>query len=161
MQYKNALGRRNLVTPQFIVANKPTRQIGKVIQAEAAKAPKLAITVTARAKGGVIEANVKLAKLDAQWSLPANAVVRTVLYQKQAVTNCKTGENKGRSLKEYFAVIDAPKAIVAAGVLAKEAVVQLKPPTGEKSGNLGVVVLVEDPKKMVTFECIAVDVQPE
>ncbi|MCZ7645552.1 MAG: DUF1223 domain-containing protein [Planctomycetota bacterium] len=159
--YARILKLRGLVTPQFIVANKPTQQLGQAIQTDAAKAAVLGIEVSATLKDGKIAAPVKLSKVDAAYTLDPGAVVRVVLFQAQASTKCMAGENAGKTLEESYLVLKAHEPLPAADALDKGVSASFDAPSGQAPGNLGVAVLVEVPGSMTTLECAAVPLKQE
>ena len=73
-------------------------------------------------------------------------------------TRCTSGENKGKTLQEYFVVRQmlAPQAAsLAAGKGVKA---RFQAPKGVKAADLGVAILVEDRVRMDVLDCLAVPV---
>ena len=69
------------------------------------------------------------------------------------VTECTAGENKGRTLTEYFVVVAMADPVPVAKAIEKAQELKLSAPKGVKAENLGVALLVEDPDEMRTIEC--------
>jgi hypothetical protein len=110
---------------------------------------------------GKLEATLRLADLEASddevAALPATLAVRPVLFQKKAVTKVARGENAGKTLTEYFVVRKAADPVAAILALEGPRKVVIPLPEGVEKGNLGLAVLVEDTKAMVTYEAAAFD----
>ena len=96
---------------------------------------------------------VVLSWLGETGKLGKNVVLQPVLYQRTASTRCLAGECKGRTLKEYYVVVAAPKALAPADAFTKGATVSFKAPKGVKAENLGVAFLLEDVVTMKTIDC--------
>jgi hypothetical protein len=83
-----------------------------------------------------------------------------ILFQRAAKSACTAGENKGKTLEEYFVVrqVLAPQAAGLAA-RAKGVQVRFKAPKGVEAANLGVAILVEERDRMETLDCLAVPVR--
>ncbi len=149
--YVPKLETRGLVTPQILVGNaKATKEWGKKITAEGAKKAHVTITAELKVATGKLTAKIRLS--EPALELPATAVIRAVLFQKEVVTKVTTGENAGKTLKEFFVVRKAIDPVAAIKALEDPVKVTIKLPKGVEKENLGLAVLVEDPKEMTTLE---------
>ena len=149
-------------TPMLFVNNTHTRgrdAIQAAIARAAKKKARLKIHATARlGKSGAIEVFIRLEKLDPKLALPKSVVVVPVLFHRAVKTRCTAGENKGKTLQEYF-VVRGLLAPQAAALAAKKGVrVRFQAPKGVPASDLGVAVLVEDQVRMETLDCLAVPV---
>jgi hypothetical protein len=154
--YVPKLEMRGLVTPQILVGNaKATKEWGKKITAEGAKKAHVTITAELKVSSGKLIANIRLTEPAAD--LPPTAVVTAVLLQKEVVTKVTTGENAGKTLREFFVVRKAHDPVAAIKALEDPVKVTIKLPKGVEKENLGLAVLVEDPKEMITLEAAVFD----
>ena len=139
----------------LLVDNRPIR--AKQFPEAVAKARKARALVDAKIsaalKDGKIAGNVKLRKVDPKWEAGSDVVVQVVLFQRRVKTECKAGENKGKTLEEFFVVCADPTALDRAACFDKGASISLAAPKGVKADNLGIAILVEDSKKMRTLGC--------
>jgi hypothetical protein len=150
------VGRKQLVTPEALLGNALVKKdwattLGK----EASKPANVVIRAELTLKGGKLAAKVNLEK--ARVELPATAVVRPVLFRREAETKVTAGENKGKTLKEYFIVLSAHAPLSAAKAQKKGVEAKLVLPKGVAPEKLGLAVLVEDPKTMTTHEATVFD----
>lgn len=154
------LGLKYLVTPQLWAANRPMRgrALKETVAREAAKKPALSATPAAVLAEGRITARIRLKKLDVALALGADVFVTPVLFLRKATTQCTAGENKGRTLVEYFVVCDIGDPKPAAKAVETEQTFTFALPEGERAANLGVAFLVEDRARMKTLECWSVNV---
>ena len=158
--YIPKLGTRGLVTPQILVANaRVTKEWGEKITAEGAKPARVTVTAELELSPGKLAAEIRLA--EPTLKLPPTAVVRAVLFQKEAVTKVTAGENAGKMLKEFFVVRQALDPIAAVIALEGPVKIEFALPKDVKTMNLGLAVLVEDPKKMTTLEAAVYDLPDE
>ena len=81
-----------------------------------------------------------------------------ILFQRATKTRCTAGENKDKTLEEYFVVrqLLAPQAASLAAEKGVQA--RFRARKGVKAANLGVAILVEDRGRMETLDCLAVPV---
>lgn len=150
-QYVPTLKARGLVTPQLLVGNARYARDWKArVDKASAEAAAVGISAEVSSKGGKVTAVIGLTKGAAD--LPATAVVRPVLYQRAGKTVIPRGENKGKTLRDFFVVRAVGKDIPATDAMEKGAKVTFPIPSGVTADNLGVVVLVEDPATMTTIE---------
>lgn len=150
---------RGLVTPQFVIDNNFSRKLGASINEALKEAQKVDITCTATLDKGAIEANINLKKTTADGTVGPNFKVIPILFQRKATTHCKTGENKGKTLVEWFPVLEALAPTSVEDALAKGVTAKFTAPKGVKVDNLGVAVLVEDPRTLNTLECRAFKIE--
>lgn len=154
-RYRRALGMRNLVTPQLLVDNRPAK--GSTVAEAAARARErtapVRIDATASLAEGEVAVTLKLAAVEEDWEAPESAGAVVVLFTRRAVTECTAGENKGRTLEEFFVVLEATDPVPLGDALGKETKRTLKAPKDAKAGDLGVAVLVEDGANMKTLAC--------
>jgi hypothetical protein len=154
-RYAKALKLKNRWTPMLMVDNRPIRSAqfqATVAKARATGTP-FDATLIAALKDGRIEGTVTIRLLDPEWEASDDIVVQPVLFQRRAKTDCKTGENKGKVLEEYFVVRAAPGALDRGKAFGKGARVSLSAPQGVAADNLGLAILVEDRRKMRTLDC--------
>jgi hypothetical protein len=169
-RYAKAYGEKGKWTPQFRVDNKSlrgkglSRQIQAALTAGSAKpAPaKLSATATWTDATDDAPATVTVAMKLAPYPQTGPAGMHQLLpllVQKQAVTDVPVGENRGKTLKDFFIVrvlgtpVDAGKAMTQ-----KTTEVTLKVPTGVKRENLHVAVLLEEPATMRTLESVVAEI---
>jgi hypothetical protein len=146
-----ARGLKGLQTPHFFVANRPVRDVLPAIREEAGRKAPFAIGGSAvLGKGSVVFTGTVKAVGEGRGE---GATVAAVLFARKSETKCDAGENKGKTLVEYYAVVGVGKPVTLASVL-KEGI-KAEFPTKEAGGNLGVAILVEDPGRMETLECAA------
>ncbi len=158
--YIRKLGTRGLVTPQILVGNAHvTKEWGKKITAEGAKPARVKVTAELELFPGKLAAKIRLAEPTSK--LPPTAVIRAVLFQKEAVTEVTSGENAGKTLRELFVVRQTLNPIAAVMALEAPVGIQFTLPKDVKAENLGLAVLVEDPKKMTTLEAAVYDLPDE
>jgi len=149
-------------TPMLFVNNTNTRggdAFKAAVAREVKKKARLKIHATATRKPeGVIEATIKLEKLDPELELPKNVAVIPILFQRAVKTRCTAGENKGKKLEEYFVVRQLLTPQAASLAAQKGVRVQFRAPKGVEAANLGVAILVEDRVRMAVLDCLAVAV---
>jgi len=154
-RYAKALKLKNRWTPMLVVDNRPVRSPqfkGAVAKAREREAL-FDASLHAVLKDGKIEGRIKIQLLDPKWEAGKDIVVQPVLFQRRVKTVCKAGENKGKTLDEFFVVCAAPDALDRAAAFSKGAGLSLSAPKGVAATNLGVAILVEDRKKMRTLGC--------
>ncbi|MBE7464129.1 MAG: DUF1223 domain-containing protein [Planctomycetes bacterium] len=152
--YRQAWRSRNLMTPQFVVAGRPASRLVPEITTEAARPASLSIDLSARLlKDGRVEATVGLKKLHPEVALPPRVMARVLLFATRVTTVCKAGENAGKTLEEFFPVLNSFSSQRADELTLKNVTVYATVPEGVKPAELGVAVLVEDPQGMTTIEC--------
>jgi hypothetical protein len=138
---------------------KASQQIPGKVDAAAKKKTTLAIDAKATLAGKAVTADIRLKRLDPELKLPESVGVVPVLWQKKAVTRCTAGENKGKTLAEFFLVLEAQRPLSVKKALEEGVSARFEAPKGVKAEDLGVAVLVEDTTKMRTVECTSVPVQ--
>jgi hypothetical protein len=153
--YVPVLKTKGLVTPQILVDNERTREYAATIEKKAKEPAGVVIRSELTVKGRKLTAKITLE--DAGVELPKKAVVRAVLFQRKAETKVTAGENKGKTLTEYFIVLKAHAPLPASKALEKGVEAKLELPEGVETSNLGLAVLVEDPEAMKTHESAAFD----
>jgi hypothetical protein len=162
-RYAATLGLKGLQTPHLYAANRPVKgaEFADAVRKEAAKKAVFAIEGRAALEKGkvVFEGTVRslegVGRGEGEPMTQGRAVtVQAVLFAKKTETKCTAGENKGRTLVEYYAVVDIGKP----APLAEKVKAELKAPEGIT--DLGVAILVEDGSKMETLECGAFPVNP-
>lgn len=159
-RYAAARGLKGLQTPHLYAANRPVRgdEFAEVVRKEAAKKAPFAIEGSAQLEKGKVVFEGKIQKLEGEGH-GEGVTVQAVLFARKTETKCTAGENKGKTLVEYFAVVAESKPVPLADALKNG----IKAALGSKEtneANLGVAILVEDPKKMETLECAAFPVNP-
>jgi hypothetical protein len=146
LRYARALKLKNRWTPMLMVDRKPVR--GKQFPGAVEKAREVKAgydaTLSAVLKDGKVEARVKLRALDKKAKLGKNVVVQPVLYLRHVKTDCKAGENKGKTLEEYFVVVAAPTPPDRTAAFDKGVTVSIPAPKGVAAKDLGVAILLED-----------------
>lgn len=155
--YRPRLEIRNLVTPEILIDNaKAKKGWEELIRSEAAKPAYVTIAAEMTAANRRLTATIRLT--EPEKDLPAKAVVRAVLFQKKAVTEVSAGENKGKTLTEYFLIRKLHDALPARKALSEKGVVAtFDLPKGVRKADLGLAVLVEDPDDMETLEAASFD----
>ena len=156
-RYAKALALKQRWTPMLLVDNRPVRgrkQIDAAVKKAHEKKARVGAKITVALMDGKVEAKLNLRWLtEKTGTLGKNVVVQPVLYVREASTKCTAGECKGRTLKEYFAVVAAPKPLAPTDAFAKGATVTWPAPKGVKANNLGVAFLLEDSVSMKTIGC--------
>lgn len=159
-RYQAARGLPNLQTPHLFAANRPVTgaELAKAVADEAGKRPAFAIEGRAQLEKGRVLFDGKLRK-EGEGAAGEGITVQVVLFVRKAETKCTAGENKGRTLLDVCPVLEAGKPAPLADALKNGIKAGLKCRDFEEA-NLGVAVLVEDPKKMATLECASFPVHP-
>jgi len=85
--------------------------------------------------------------------------VEGVLFVRKKETKCDAGENKGKTLVEYYAVLAESKPVPLAEAMKDGLKVGFQTKE-ENEANLGLAILVEDAGKMETLECAVFPVAP-
>jgi hypothetical protein len=149
-------------TPMLFVNNTHTRGRGfqAAVARESKKKARLKIRAAATRKEEWIAVAIKLEKLDPKLELSKSIAVVPVLFQRTVKTRCTAGENKGKTLEEYFVVrqLLAPQAASLAA-RKKGVQVRFRAVKGVKASDLGVAILVEDRTRMQTLDCLAIPVR--
>lgn len=152
--YLRAWRSRRMYTPCLVVANRAIRksQLQRVVQHAQALPATLAIDGDVTRAGVDLTAKVTIRKVG-KAALEDTVKVYAVAYSRTNTTSIARGENRGKTLTEHFNVrgMSAPHDPQP----GRELTFALKAPAGEKSGNLGVAILVEDTETMRTLECRA------
>ena len=155
-RYQDALKLRGLQTPHLFVANKPVRSRAEISArlAEGVKeTPRLDVNATAAIAKGKVTVTARLEPVETMLVIREGVTLQAVLFQRKVVTKCTAGENKGRTLTEYFVVVALADPVPASKALEKALEFKLDAPEGVKAKDLGVALLVEDPDDMQTIEC--------
>jgi hypothetical protein len=119
---------------------------GRGFEAAVAKARKAKRPWRARLRPGKgVSASITI---EGTGELPDGAELIAVLFQEQAETRCTAGENKGRTLAEFFVVRARSKPLDLDAARTKGATATFDAPEGVKRGNLGIAFLLEDRKGM-------------
>jgi hypothetical protein len=143
-RYAKARSQKNRWTPQFVVNSTIVRKadaVLKIVKQEAGRKPRLKFEAEAKLdKAGSVVATIRIGKLDQELKTAKEIGVVAVLFQRKAHTRCTAGENKGRTLAEYFLVLAALKPVPLVEALEKGVKATFKAPKGEKASNLGVAV---------------------
>jgi hypothetical protein len=154
-EYTKAWKAKQRWTPQFVVNNKVEKG-NTVAQAIADSAGKgdaaLTISGSFTADDNAISGTVTLATASDDVSFTEDHKVIPVLVQKKATTEVNAGENRGKSLVEYYVVLEMADPVSAEAAL-KGREVKFAWPSEVKTDNLSVAILVEDTKAMKTLEC--------
>jgi hypothetical protein len=162
-RYARARSQKNRWTPQLVVNSTIVRKadaVLKIVKQEAVKKPRLKFEAEAKLdKAGSVAATIRIGKLDKELETARDVGVVAVLFQRKVSTKCTAGENKGRTLVEYFSVLAALKPMPLAEAIEKGVKATFKAPTDAKASNLGVAILVEDGAKMQCIECWAIPVK--
>ena len=143
------------MTPQLLVDNRPAKGADVAPAAKAARdrAAPVRIDAAATLVDGEVSVALTLAAAAEDWEAPAKAGVTVVLFRKRAVTECTAGENKGKTLEEFFVVLEALDPVPLKDALKEETKRAMKAPKDAKASDLGVAVLVEDAATMKTLAC--------
>jgi hypothetical protein len=155
-RYQIALKLRGLQTPHLFVGNKPVRsraEINSRMEEDGKQSPQLDVNATAAFEKGKVKVSAQLKLLDKEFVLDPEVTLQPVLFQRKVVTKCDAGENKGRTLTEYFVVVAIADAVPASKAIEKALEFNLAAPKGIKAADLGLALLVEQPDKMKTLEC--------
>ncbi|MCU0726410.1 MAG: DUF1223 domain-containing protein [Planctomycetes bacterium] len=91
-------------------------------------------------------------------ALPAGALVRPVLFQRQAITTVTSGENAGKRLVEHFAVRGALDPVPAEQALAGPVEFAAEIPANVLPEDLGLAVLVEEAETLATIEAASFEI---
>jgi hypothetical protein len=153
-------------TPQLFVNNTHTRGrdgFRAAVTRESQKKARLKIRATAtrkqEGKEEWIAVTVKLEKLNPKLELPKSVAVVPILFQRAVKTRCTAGENKGKTLEEYFVVRQLLEPQAASLAAQKGVRARFRAPKGVEAANLGVAILVEDRVRMEVLDCLAVPVR--
>jgi hypothetical protein len=159
-RYKAARGLPNLQTPHLFAANRPARgdEIAKVVAEEAKRKAAFAIGGRAQLEKGRVLFDGSVRALDGE-GRGEGVTVQAVLFVRKAETKCAAGENKGSTLVEHYAVLEAGKPVPLADALGKGIKAGLRCRDFAEA-NLGIAVLVEDAARMETLACAAFPVHP-
>ena len=160
-RYRAARGLKNLQTPHLFAVNRPVSgaELAEAVRKEAAKKAPFAIEGSALLEKGKVVFEGKVKAMEGEGAAGEGVTVQAVLFARKTETKCTAGENKGKTLVEYCAVVAESKPVPLADALKKGIKVALATKETNEA-NLGVAVLVEDPKKMETLECAAFPVSP-
>ena len=131
-------------------------ELAEAVRKEAEKKAPFAIEGRAALKKGKVAFEGTLRALEGV-GRGEGVTVQAVLFAKKAETKCTAGENKGKTLIEYYAVVAEGKPVPLADALKKGVKAEFKTPDGIK--ELGVAILVENAAKMDTLECAAFAVE--
>ena len=140
---------KNVWTPMLCVDGAPVRGDGFRDAFEDARVKESRFRAVIEAQAGV----AARIRLEGKAELPAKAELRAVLFQERATTACTAGENKGRTLEEYFVVRAVSDPLDCEAARKKGVTATFKAPEGVKPGNLGIAFLLEDPAAMKTIDC--------
>lgn len=164
-RYAKAHAEKGKWTPQFRVDGKTLKGkgLGQLIQTAVAEGmgatPTLKLGATATwtpADGDTpaqVSAAITLTTVAAGAKIPDGLHLLPLLVQKKAVTNVPVGENRGKTLNDFFIVRVIGKAVTPAAAQATGgATATLAVPAGVTRDNLHVVVLCENPTTMRTIE---------
>lgn len=159
-RYAAARGLKGLQTPHLFAANMPVTgaELMETVRKEAGKKAGFAIEGRAQLEKGKVLFDGKVRSLEGVGH-GEGVTVQAVLFAKKTETKCTAGENKGKTLVEYYAVVAESKPVPLADALKNGIKAGLR---GRELGeaNLGIAILVEDPAKMETLECAAFPVNP-
>ena len=160
-QYRKVKQLKTMGTPQFFVENEPLpwvpgshKRIRGLVSAGAKQPPRLRIDVTPKLDGRKVDLSIKLHRLDEDMLLGNKRVV-PVLWQRKVVTECKAGENRGKTLTEYYVVREVAPSVSLKKALDTGVSTSLGLPDGVEVSNLGYAVLVEDSATLRTWECVS------
>jgi hypothetical protein len=123
---------------------------------EMLKPAAVAIEAEIALAGEKITAKVRLEKPEP--ALPAGALVRPVLFQRQTVTTVTSGDNAGKRLVEHFVVRQALDPVPAEQALAGWVEFNAEVPEGALPEDLGLVVLVETADTLATIEVASFEI---
>ena len=150
--YAKVLRMKRIGTPFFYVANQ--RKTKGVIQAtvdrESRYAPRVKIELDVKTESGKAKVS---AKLGSDWPVRKEAHVFAVLFRKRVSTKITSGENGGITAQEFFAVIDASKPAAYGDTYTHEFTLP------KDAKDMGVALLVENPKTMKTLACAKADIR--
>jgi hypothetical protein len=152
-RYVKACGLGGLQTPHLFAANRPVRELAEAVRKETAKKTRFAIEGRAQLEKGKVLFEGKVRAVEGE-GRGEGVTVQAVLFAKKSETKCTAGENKGKTLVEYCAVVAESKPVRLADAL-KNGIKAAFPSREFGEANLGVAILVEDPSKMETLECAA------
>lgn len=165
--YARAWAERGRWTPQWRVEGKSlrSRRWGELVQAAVkegvAKTPTLALDIAASwappkrkaDKHATVTVRIAVKILKKGLELPDTVKVLPLLVQRRTVTAIPRGENRGKTLTEFYIVRTIGKALAVNDTTTAEGVtVTLKAPRDQKAKNLGLAVLVEDRATMRPLE---------
>ena len=137
---------KHVGTPWFYVDNRPVRRhkIARLVARESQHASRVTIKLNVAKADGKAKVTARLTN---DWPVPKGTQVFAVLFTKRTATKCTAGGNHGKTLQEFFVVLDAGKATAYAGEYTHE----FNLPKNAK--DLGVALLVENPATMKTLGC--------
>jgi hypothetical protein len=137
---------KQIWTPMLCVDSKPVRgkQFGKAVEQARKRKPDYQAALSAKAG---VEAKIVI-----KGKLPEKAELVAVLFQEQVTTKCTAGENKGKTLHEFFVARTMSKPLDLKAAFDKGVTVKFEMPKGSKPENLGVVFLLEDRATMTTLQ---------
>lgn len=164
-QYRKVKQLKTMGTPQFFIDNEALpwvrgahQRIPGLVDAGAKQPPKLRIDVTPKLDGKKVVLSIKLQQLGPELKLGKNVKVVPVLWQRKAVTPCNAGENRGKTLTEYYIVRKVGTALSVKKALDKGVTASLDLPVGVKPSDVGYAVLVEDSVTLRTWECVSASI---
>ncbi len=159
-RYAAARGLKGLQTPHLFAVNRPVTgaELADAVRKETAKKAPFAIEGSASLEKGKVVFAGKVRGLEGEGH-GEGLTVMAVLFARKTETKCTAGENKGKTLVEYYAVVAEGKPVPLADAL-KNGIKLALPAKELDEANLGVAILVEDPKKMETLECAVFPVSP-
>ena len=142
---------RTLETPLTLIDSAPASAgWDSKLREEAGKPAAVTIEAETAIAGTALTVRVKLTS--PQGELPAGAVVRPVLFQREVEVAIATGDNAGKRLVQHFPVRLALAPIAAADALAGFVEATGELPAGVLPEDLGIAVLVEDGTTLRTIE---------
>jgi hypothetical protein len=165
--YARAWAERSRWTPQWRVEGKSlrSRRWGELVQTAVkegtVQTPTLALEVAASwappkpksDKHATVTVRIVVKVLKKGLKLPDTVKVLPLLVQRKAVTAIPRGENRGKTLTEFYIVRTIGKALAVKDTTsAKGVTITLKAPRDQKAKNLGLAVLVEDRATMRPLE---------
>ena len=158
--YARAAGSKDRFTPQFLAdgAGVSAHRLLAAVEKGSDKRPVLAIEAQMarrEEKGKTVTAAVRITRLG-QDPIPDDAQVLAVLFQRSSETRCTAGENKGETLREHFIARKTAGPFPLAPFLTAEEGspgIQFDLPADAAADDLGIIIIVEDPRAMTPIEC--------
>jgi len=161
--YAKAANSKRIGTPFFYVNNRPVRAgaIRDLVAKGRDDDSPVRIDVAAEAgSGGTITVKATIGLAPAA-KMPKGTVAFPVLVLAKATTKPDAGECKDMTLVEYQVVAGRGRR-KAVAAMAKGHSWKLRIPKGDRDGDVSLELLVEDPGKAKTLECVWVPIgKPE
>lgn len=160
--YMRALKLSDAKTPQFFVNGKPLTDASTLTERvkESHDDADIRIDLTVTQNGSNVRAEFSLARIDHEIAWPETLHAVPVLFQREGRVTPTAGENRGTELIGVNIVRAVGNAVEASRAAAHKTTFVFAIPDGVAVENLGVAILIEDPKSMRTYASQTAAVKP-